>query len=192
MKGCFLASVLFIFSFSGYSQGVCNQLGFETEIPFHNWSGYINNTQGNCLQWRDTVCISRRGVYQSDPRSWTGNKVLNLNTHSVITETDPVVRFNLIHKDSVIRNGDTLVDGPTNIIKLISPAESNYILQLGNSNRNDHSEKITFSFVVTEETQYISYYYALVLEDPSNHTSGFPYFYAEAKHNEELIECEER
>lgn len=81
-----------------------------------------------------------------------------------------------VGSDGILR--DKLTD---NKIKLISPNGSEHIIRLGNSDIRYHSEKLAYTFKITNETKYIRYDYALVLEDPQH--DGRPYFYAEVTEN---------
>lgn len=167
-------------SFNTYSQSnnICTELGFETGNNFQNWSGFI------------TVESGSDGKYQGDPHTWLGTSVSNMDSDSIIFGgKDDSSRFELLYKERFIIQGDTIKDRYTNRINLVSPSGSDYIVKLGNSNNDKFSEKLSYKFIVDENTKYITYYYAMVLEDPGH--DGRPYFYAETKKNGVIINCSE-
>ena len=187
----FLIGFLWILSWHVLSQevstnpeAICEEVGFETGNGFYKWVGLRSLESGIY------------GIYYT-PQNWQGDTV---DLYNELANDYPTViytgvdnskpRFELIHKSNAINvHGDTLKDSRTNVIKLVGPSGSDYILRLGNDNRNIFSEKISYRFVVSEATRYISYYYAFVLEDPGH--DGRPYFYAVARNinNDSIIPC---
>ncbi|MDR1729044.1 MAG: PKD domain-containing protein [Prevotellaceae bacterium] len=68
-----------------------------------------------------------------------------------------------------------------NII-LESPNGSKHIVRLGNYYWQTFSERLSYTFTVTDSTKYILYHYAMVLEDPEHRGRNF--FYAEIEDHE--------
>lgn len=69
----------------------------------------------------------------------------------------------------------SIYDKNTGIL-LQSPNGSKHIVRLGNSSNGYYTEKMSYSFKVTDSTKIIRYYYAIVMEDPGHDKR--PYFYA--------------
>ncbi|MBO7636882.1 MAG: hypothetical protein J6S89_09915, partial [Paludibacteraceae bacterium] len=80
---------------------------------------------------------------------------------------------------------EVLCDPKVPAIKLRSPNGSNSIVRLGNSDWYYYTERMSYTFTVTEKTSLIRYYYAIILEDPGH--SGRPYFYAEVSEKDNVI-----
>ena len=94
--------------------------------------------------------------------------------------SDITPRFVKFQKGDVIAN-----DEKVSLIKKRSPNGSNSIVRIGNSNCYAYTERMSYTFIVTEETSLIQYYYAMVLQDPGHGTR--PYFYAEVSRKNALI-----
>lgn len=80
---------------------------------------------------------------------------------------------------------EVLCDPKVPAIKLRSPNGSNSIARLGNSDWYFYTERMSYTFTVTEKTSLIRYYYAIILEDPGH--SRRPYFYAEVSEKDNVI-----
>jgi hypothetical protein len=182
-----------------FCQNPLKEIGFESDLGgFYGWNGYIGGEQGDFYSL-EPGC--------SWPANWEGPKVLYNNSSYpdvlpnskfVFNTTDITgnienVRFARIYKgmpsdernriETVQEINGVLYDSRVNNkIKLESPNGSQHIVRLGNSYDEYFSERLSYTFTVTDSTKYILYNYAIVLEDPGH--SGRPYFYVEIENED--------
>jgi hypothetical protein len=167
-------AILSTHSFGQTSPSDCDKLGFETGKGFLGWYGYSNFAPE--LDHDYVIDPLVDGTYLlgyiplfDEATNYFPTSISGLETLSP---------FTLLKKSDNISGNDVKRDPFVNDIKLVSPFESDYIIRLGTSNTN-HVEAIVYYYTVTEETKYVSYYYAFVFQDESS-TGLPPYFYSSA------------
>lgn len=185
MRKLFSLVILIVFYGSSMAQliddNTCEQLGFETDQNFFPWQG-------------ETTILdpdnSSYGLYQYDVTNWEGIElplydVANVDYPSEVKYSERGVnnvKFKIINDP----DGE---DSKVTAIKFKSPNGSGSIIRLGNNRVSYFSEKLSYTFKVTEENKYFTYSYALVLDDAKGH-KGRPYFYADVRDQDnQIVPC---